>query len=704
MRTRLLIAWFLVLASAPALRAQEAPVTRADALTWLSAVERVYAREDMPGLLALTGAESLQRMVKNQVGRLFEDRNYLKVKTELLDFTPRGDGTVEILFLEVMRSRPVDARSDVREKARRRLRLQRRDGAVVVIDALDADEPKLPDVGVWSAELWTGSVELVPQPSVPFGSPEGEARVSLRVRLRNLSPAAATRVEFGLHPFVRGLSLSLVGGPVVSVERHQGAADAWRLELPEPVEAGAAIELELDYTLDEVGEGSNARIGADGAHLFSESAWFPVFSPTIVPGADRASHDFTVVVPPNWTAVMPGELTNEERLADGRRALRWVSRFPGEALVVVAGELELGKLRLSDNLSVETWLQPGAGPVPPKLVAALQSMTAHYERRLGPAPVDRFTLVQSLAAGQRAQPAFMVIDDLDLMDAELYRRRRERQPLFYLAHQLTHLWLQDGVRPIGGPAQILTEGLCDHLTFGWMDAEIDDQISVWHRDRILHLARAKPASDRPILVTHPGARDHDVFGAGKTLVVLDGFRSFAGPERWDGLLRDYVQGQRGRQVGVGEMLAAFGDGDARLESYVSSWIIGEGLADIAVHAPTAREVVDTETGAVTYEVELVLENLGLGPVPVLLRTLEDELGAPWHEEQLELGSMERTVLRYRLANPLRMVEVDPRLVTWQSAIGNDNHPVRKRKPKTFPGEHRKVTPDEQARLEKLLKD
>jgi hypothetical protein len=704
MRGWLLLASLALLLTAQPLLAEEEPVTRADAQAWLRAVETSYAREDLGTLLSLTANEVLERQVGINVGRLFKDRNYFKLSTRVLDFAPRTDGTAELEFIEVMLSRPKEARSDLREKTRRRVRLQRREGRVVVIDSLETDSPQLPASGQWSPEHWSGRVELSPRPAVPFGSPEGEAKVSVRLRLRNLSPTDAQQVAFGLHPFVTELSMKLAEGSELEVLRHEGTADAWSLALPQAVAPGQAVELEIDYALIEVGIGSHSRIGSEGAHLFPESAWLPTFAPTPVPGADRASHDVTVVVPKGWTGVAPGELVADEILADGRRAMRWQSRFPGEAVVVVAGALERADIRLSDHLTAEAWTQPGAGGVPPKLAAALESMTAHFERILGPAPVERFALVHALAPGRRAQPAFFVIDDPGLMEADLFERRRERQPLFYLAHQLTHLWLQDGVRPIGGPAQILTEGLCDHLAFDWFDASVDDRVSLWHRDRILHMTRSKPAADRPLLVTHPGAPDHDVFGAGKALVVLDGFRAFAGADRWQGLLRDYVQEQRGKQVGVGELLAAFGAGDARLEAYVNAWIVGEGLADIAVHEPVTREVIDPASGERSYEIEVTVENLGLGPVPVALRTLEDAYGSPWREQQLELGSLESTVLRFELANPLRMVEADQRLLTWQSAVKNDTFPERKRKPKSFKGQKREVSERDQQRLEELLKN
>lgn len=701
-QVQLVLALLLLLACASLARGQGEPVTEDEARALLRAIETAHAREDLEALLALTANPSLKREAQVGVARLFKKRNYFKMSTRVLDFSQRADGTAEIEFIEVLRSRPLDSKSDVREKARRRLRLQRRAGEVVVIDALQPDLPELPDQGSWSPESWAGTLELSPKPKVAFGSPEGEARVSVRLRLRNLGSNAVDAVVFGLHPFVDELSLRWIGGPDLKPLRHEGAADAWHLLLPEPVAAGGVIELQLDYGLTTLGVGGHARIGPEGAHLFAEGAWLPTFAPTPVPGADRATHDITVVTPGTWSSILPGELRSDERLDDGRRAMRWQSRFPGESVVVVAGPLEHEELRLSDHLVADVWTQPGEGGLRPGFKEALRSMTARYEAQLGPAPVGRLTLVHSMSPGRRAQPAYVVFDDLDLMEAELFERRRERQPLFYIAHQLTHLWLQDGVRPIGGPAQIITEGLCDHLTFDWFDAEINADVSVWHRDRILQLARGKPSSDRAILVTHPASPDHDVFGAGKTLVVLDGFREFAGEERWARILRTYVQAHAGSQVGVGELLEAFGDGDARLESYVASWIVGEGLADISVSEPTAKERVDPETGAVTYEVRLVVENLGLGPVPVSLRTLEDERGQPWREHQLELASLESTVLTWELPNPLRMVEVDPRLVTWQSQIKNDAWPPRRYKPKSFPGQQLKVSERDKARLEELL--
>lgn len=687
----------------PAARADA--VTPADARKWLRAQERALAREDLAGALALVGTPELERALRYQLEQLFEARNYLKAEHRILETAPREDGSLEVEALRTLRSRLADRPSDVQEKLRLRQRLARRDGRVVAVEALPARRPLLPVVGRWAPEEWTGRVSLEPEPLRPFGSPEGRARIEVRVRLRNVSPGEASELAFGLHPFASDVSLRAGAAGELAAVRHEGVADVWQVELPEPVPAGAALRLELAYELHQVGDGLHARIAPDGAHLFPEAAWLPVFAPPPVSGTERATHDLSVEVPAGWTATVPGVLAQESELPNGRRSLRWFSRFPSKGLALVAGELERSEHRLTESLALDLWRQPGRGPAPASLLEAARSMAAHLEGLLGPAPAERVAIVEYLGEGMRQQPGWFVLANLRLEDEELYRRDREREPRFFLAHHLAHLWMVDSARPLGGPAEVLTEALCDHLAFDWLDEEVDPGLSEWHRRRITEYARSKPDDDGPLLAAQPeqGVRGL-LFGYGKALVVLDGYREFAGRELWASALRGHAREHRGRQVGVGEIIESLTAGNARLENYVGTWIVGEGWADIVVHEPTARERIDGADGERRYEVAVEIANEGLGPVPVLVRTLEDRPDAQWREHRLELGTHSTTVLRFEARAPLLVVDADPRYVTWQDAVRNDAWPERKRKPKSLPGQQRKLTEEDQARLEKLLRD
>ena len=151
-----------------------------------------------------------------------------------------------------------------------------------------------------------------------------------------------------------------------------------------------------------------------------------------------------------------------------------------------------------------------------------------------------------------------------------------------------------------------------------------------------------------------------------------------------------------------ELLDALTGGDPRLESYVGTWMMKAGYAEIVVTVPTERELIDEETGLRTVESVVEIRNEGLGPVPVRLRYLEMGEHAEWQQDQFELEEGSITLWRHVGQAPLRTVQADPISVTWQAEVKNDSYPPFEKKPKSLPGQHRQLTEKDQARLESLL--
>jgi hypothetical protein len=656
-------------AQAPAARASTAvSVDEAEAV--LREIEAAYRREDLPRIMALH-APAIHAQLRATLKELFTRRNYFALSHRIVRRSPLEDGNVQLDVATVLRSRPVDDAVDRREKTRWTYRMGRLapGGPVLVVDSKPGPQRPLPADGPWRPEEWVVRLALRPAGSSGL-TPEGSADVELHVRLRNASHAAQRELAFGLHPFVDALSAELQGGGALALARDEGSADTWWGTLPAEVPAGGAIVLRLRYAFDEVGVTEASQLGRDGAWLSSPSAWHPVFRQLRPDDPLRATHDVTVVVPPGWSAVAPGVLAARTDLPAGGSSWRWFSRSPGSELAVVAGELAREETPLRPGLVVETWrraggggtTEQGMGRMPERIASALRWL----EDELGPAPVDRVTVVEYGGRALRAAPAWIAVpSDGPLVDGT--SPRDEAPAVYFAAHQLAHAWLVDRVETADGGARALLEGACDHLAAAWAGEDVDERLPEQFRLQVLDVAGPRADLDRPIVAARDGLPFDGTFGRGKAHVALEMYRAFAGEDAWRRALRA-LPGEVGAGPVTSEaIVAALAGDDPRLLAFCGTWILGRGFADFVVGEVTSTEVVPGR-----FRIDVAVANQGVGPAP-LLAVISTVDGL--HEERLDLATQEAAVITYEAGGAAREVWLDPDHATWQGRFDNDAWPT-----------------------------
>lgn len=669
MRVPAVVGLLVVLTARPTDAAEPSPPVGA----FLEALERAYAGEDLAAVTALAHPDYRDE-TRRQVAWIFKERNYFVLSHRVLEERAGEEGRIEVDVVTDLRSRRVEERQDRREKGLRRYVLRPVGGSLLLEKSRSLPLPgRLPDAA-WVPEEWVLRVATWPAPARPFATPEGRVDVEARVRLRNVAARPLAEVRFGLHPFVERLRAGPEGAPL-QVRRLEGPVDQWVVALGEPVDVGAATELELSYSFEQVGRSSGAFVGPRATHLFSTSAWHPIFSNPLPHDLARAAHDLIVEVPDGQVALAPGVLASEEDAPGGRRRFRWFSRFPGSELPIVIGRFDRSEVRLSPSLTLELYRAEGASPRDHAvLVDVLTSMATAGEALLGPPPTDRLVVVEHGGTALHGAPAFLALSQFGLEKTQEHELRHGH-PFFFLAHRLAHLWFVDDIRAMGPALHVLTESLCDHFASTWAGDHLDPDLPRFYRELVLGPAAARQDSDRPLTASAPGQEQGDVFGQGKGMVVLDAYRTFAGEAAWRDALSSYYREHRGGIAELPDLLRALARGDARLEDYVGTWFAGEGFSDPRVVRVTSEPLAG-ESGP--YRVEVEVSNAGVGPVPVEMVVRTAGRTGVVRTPTLELGSHETSSYAFEAPTPAVSVVLDPHRLTWQSDVRNDEWPQRRR--------------------------
>lgn len=649
--------------------AAEPPVTEAEAREVLAELEEAYRREDLAGILARY-SEGLRPGVRQRLVTMFRERNYLRLEHRVLAVTTDAGGDAALDVAAVLRSRRVTDAFDRREKTRWRYELDRADdGTVRIVDAGPAERRVLSGAPTWEPAEWTGEVRLDPRRG-HLGTPEGDVAVTVAVTLRNVTPSPARVLGFALHPHVRRLAVAR-GGRAMELQRDEGPGDTWWGELDPAVEPGGTLRLELDYELDLVGPDRHAQLGPDGGHLFTESAWLPLFGIPRHEDPARAVHDLTVVVPGDLVAVAPGTLASVEARPQDRRAHRFFSRFPGHDLPVVVGRFQRRQIPLTEELTLEL-VAPGAStaPVPERLVSVLSGLARLAADVLGPPPTSSVVVVEAGGpdeAAMRAAPAFLVLGSTDL-PAPNPGRPETPQPYFFVAHHLAHLWFVDSVEARGPGAIVLTESLSDHLATAWVEEDQGHEAGALMRARLLRGLEAYADGDRPLAREVDGLPHAEFLGRGKGRLVLDAYRAFAGETRWREALASYWRSARGGGAVFGDLVRALAGDDPRLQAFCGAWLLNEGVANPAIaEVRFVGDGAEDEPGTVFIE----LSNEGAGPIPLQVRLL---VAQRTEDHRLELGADETLVLELAVPRRPASVQLDPRRLIWQALPGDDGWP------------------------------
>ncbi|HEU4520350.1 MAG TPA: M1 family aminopeptidase [Thermoanaerobaculia bacterium] len=263
-----------------------------------------------------------------------------------------------------------------------------------------------------------------------FGLNDDDARVMTMQSLR------AGGVEAVIAPFAEGSSIEVA-----------------RLQLPEPVKAGATLEVEFTATSRD--RSSQFIIGKAAAYGSWVESWYP--RPAIAEKAlasPAAPGTTTLRMPRGWRSVAPGVLVSRSEAGDEVvevwETTRPAARSFAAAPFVVHDTIE------AEGHEIGVFLLKERPAVRAQAVALAKSVAA-MERHFGPFPYPSFHIVElpeALPFAAASEQGFIVVR-ASLLDAEA-----GNLPLF--AHEAAHAWWGNLVRTDGPGGKMLSEAAAQY--------------------------------------------------------------------------------------------------------------------------------------------------------------------------------------------------------------------------------------------------
>lgn len=434
-----------------------------------------------------------------------------------------------------------------------------------------------------------------------------------------------------------------------------------RVPLSEPIVAGddAVIEIEWTTLLPKV----LSRAGYVDDY-FAVTQWFPKIGVYECAGAacawragqyhwnseffaDFGVYDVAIDVPARFVVGATGVPTGDERKGDRRRLSFHAEDVHDFAFAACPRFLERTEKVGDPWGSVEVVLLaiPGHADEEARHFATARAQLAELERRLGPYPYSRLTIVDTVAGGEGA--GGMEYPTLFFTD-HMASPRGVHALEFVTAHELAHQYFQGIVASDEVEEAWLDEGLAQTATEWGLGRQFGAEGSIYdlagHRlsateaDRIgLRMRRAPEPIDQPSYAYV----DNDSYGSAsyeRTHLLLRTVETLVGSERYEAGMRRYYEGARFGHPHGEEFVRRFdeGAGAAELAGFWRAGLSSGSALDYEVLSVATRErvpeaglydvdggerrEVSTEAPANGWVSEVVVQRRGELVAPVTLRT------------------------------------------------------------------------------------
>ena len=437
-------------------------------------------------------------------------------------------------------------------------------------------------------------VDALPEPGVELRSSAERARLDvthydLAIDLRQLADSvmrAVARIDVRPAAGTDRIDLDFVGLTVDSVRVDgvdapfsQGPA-ILRIQPARPF--GESVALEVYYggrPLD------GLFIGPDPAGDLTAFAdnwpnrarwWFPAND---FP-ADKATAEFTVRVPPGYSAIANGRLISGED-----DTWRWRTDVELPAYTLVIGVAKFERATIGDGAcglapaaadgacaEVSIWALSGSGAYGQRRFSRGADMLDYYAELFGPYPYEKLAHVQS-------STRFGGMENSSAIFYAMGGWAEERMGEGVIAHETVHQWFGDSVTPAEWSHLWVSEGFATYFGAVYMEARDGGGALRQAMERGRRAVVGSDASNRPVVDERP-----DLFGLlnsnsyPKGAWILHMLRSLIGDEAFLGAVRAYYAEHENGVADTEDVRRAMEDGSGReLGWFFRQWAYSPGF-------------------------------------------------------------------------------------------------------------------------------
>ena len=325
--------------------------------------------------------------------------------------------------------------------------LERHDKSWRFVDAKLKPLPMIPETEVVQARF-----ETTPEPA--------EMRIHADTTLTVKNTSDGRLSEFPLyfrhplhleHATMNGKPLA---GKVVFGTIADQAVACFVVHPPDTLEPGASIDVAFRYSDDYAYHGLGRKpVGfvGDRGFVLWESGWYP----WVGQGAKMFPYEMTIAVPKGFEGLTSGDLLGI-RTEDSRRIFSYRCTTPAPPYFLW-GRYQETRQRLG-AIDWVIWT-PADGSVDPKTLSQTIKEAGEALQAILPEPAfDLHRVVAVTRFGGYGAPGNLLIQD-DYFKPE---RARDAETLDFIAHELSHSWVNTLAEPAGPPASLLAEGLATY--------------------------------------------------------------------------------------------------------------------------------------------------------------------------------------------------------------------------------------------------
>lgn len=401
-----------------------------------------------------------------------------------------------------------------------------------------------------------------------------------------------------------------------------------------PMEISVRRRLRFGYQADYPAEGEE-QISSAGIVL--DGAWYPV-----VRGSYR--YRLRAVLPAGWQAVSEADAVRREVVPDGvRHEFLFSHSLPHQqGISLVASDRFVVRHRKYRDIDLYTYFLPEDARHAGRFLDKAAEYLARFERRLGPYPYRRFSIVEHIPAGAHSLPTYIVLGR-DNVRAEAWEDTS-------LDHEIAHEWLGNMAFTDYGSGN-WNEGLTLYVA-DYLSSEAAGRGWECRRRILAGYANNIPADKATPLVEFIDRDDNHAakfVGYGKSAMVFHMLRQELGDARFFAGLRRFVAEHRFRVTSWNDIRKSFEATAGRpLDWFFAEWVWRAEAPKLDIASIEARKL----SGGGGVYVEAVITQGAAGEGQPAFRL---HLPLVWRfadgrsvRETVEV-SAERTVLRRSFA-------------------------------------------------------
>lgn len=394
--------------------------------------------------------------------------------------------------------------------------------------------------------------------------------------------------------------------------------------------------------------------------------------------------------------VLAAEPGGEEE--EAVRCYRVENVSPARTLALAAGA-DYERFSLAEHLiPIEVFFLPGHDEEARLFATYARDILVDYEKRFGPYPRVRLTIVEN----PNRDGVSMAADGIIWLSTLFFTHRNVTLPgilsrfcEFTLAHEIAHQWWGIGAGVDLNAENWLSEGLAQYLAVSYFEDRygqfgpnlfaptaqgilenlIRSQFGFVnlreHEIELAYLRQATRGFDEAIIkplseVEYENATAVRLYDKG--YLVARALAAAMGKETFESGLREAKERFCHRTIGVEDLRAVLEEEAGwSLEELFRVWLFGPGSVDYAV------EIVSRERTEAGYRTVVSVRRAGGAVQPV---TLEARLRSGETVRQEWDGALEEDTLYFETAEPIRRVTIDPDHLLPDRDRLNNNAPVK----------------------------